>query len=64
MPDSSMEVHGRHMHSNGALVRTFLNLRSPGFTLGQNSETAASRSPDSWQHMQERSICQILLPET
>lgn len=26
--------------------------------------TEASLSPDSWQHMQDLSICQILLPET
>lgn len=28
-------------------VQTFINLRSPGFALGQNSETEASLSPDS-----------------
>lgn len=43
---------------------TLRNFRSPGLAFGQNSETAASRSPDSWQHIHDRSICQILLPET
>lgn len=43
---------------------TFLNLRSPALAFGQNRETFASRSPLSWQHMHERSICQILEPET
>lgn len=43
---------------------TLRNLRSPGFAFGQNSETAASLSPDSWQHIHDRSICQILLPDT
>lgn len=52
------------MHSNGAFVITFLNFRSPFFALGQNKETDASRSPLSWQHMHDLSICQILLPET
>lgn len=45
-------------------VLTLRNFLSPGFALGQNNETAASRSPDSWQHIHDRSICQILLPDT
>lgn len=64
IPVSSIEVHGLHIHSSGALVRTFLNFCSPGLAFGQNNDTAASRSPDSWQHIHERSICQILLPDT
>lgn len=59
-----MLVHGRHIQLKGAFVVTLMNFRSPGFAFGQNSETEASLSPDSWQHMQERSICQILLPDT
>jgi len=43
---------------------TFLNFLSPGLALGQKSVTLASLSPLSWQHMHERSICQILEPET
>lgn len=61
---SSTPVHGLHMHSNGALVVTFRNFLSPGLAFGQNNDTDASLSPLSWQHMQDLSICQILLPET
>lgn len=46
------------------IKQTFMNFRSPGFALGQNRDTEASRSPDSWQHIQDLSICQILLPDT
>lgn len=47
-----------------AKIFTFRNFRSPGLAFGQNRETVASRSPDSWQHIHDRSICHILLPET
>lgn len=42
---SSTLVHGLHMHSSGALVITFRNFFSPGFALGQKSDTLASLSP-------------------
>ena len=45
-------------------IRTFRSLGDPGGALGQERVTVASRSPDSWQHMQERSICHILDPDT
>lgn len=59
--DSSTAVHGRHIHSTGALVTIFLKR---GVALGQKIPMLASRSPISWQHMQERSTCQNLEPDT
>jgi hypothetical protein len=47
-----------------ANANTFLNFRSPIFAFGQNRDTDASRSPDSWQQLQDLSICHILLPLT
>lgn len=61
---SSTSVHGRHMQSIGARVRTFFSLGSPGRALGQLRVMAASRSPDSWQHMHDLSVCHSLLPDT
>jgi len=61
---SSTSVQGRHMQSTGARVVTFRSWGSPGLAWGHLRLTVASLSPDSWQHMQERSRCQTLLPET
>lgn len=61
---SSIVVHGRHMQPSGAFVDTFRNFLSPVRAFGQKRDTEASRSPDSWQQLHERSICHILLPLT
>ena len=43
---------------------TLRNFWSPCLALGQKMDTEASRCPLSWQHMQERSVCHSLLPDT
>lgn len=46
------------------LYFTRRSLGSPGAAFGHSRETVASRSPDSWQHMHERSVCHSFDPET
>lgn len=64
MVPSSTAVHGRHIQSDGARVVIFLTLGWSPVAFGQNKLTTASLSPLSWQHMQDRSVCHNLDPET
>lgn len=47
-----------------SLKLTFRMCGSPIFARGHTRVTDASLSPDSWQHMQDLSVCQILFPDT
>ena len=46
------------------LVSWLITFRNLGTCFGQKRPVVASRSPVSWQHIQERSTCQNLEPET
>jgi hypothetical protein len=53
-----------HRHPFLLILFTRRNLGSPGAAFGHSRDTVASRSPDSWQHMHERSVCHSFDPET
>ena len=57
-------IQSKNFYYKKKSMATFLNLFSSLLAFVQNKTTVASRSPDSWQQLQERSICHILLPDT